>query len=127
VFARPGHGFDAILANPPWETAKPNSKEFFSDHDPLYRTYGKQEALSEQKRLFQHDVTSERDWLGYQAYFKSMRNCAKDSACPFGDRAIEDRRAFTLERGNSGDLRGVIDHPDGETLLSSGLRQIKAR
>ena len=32
----PAHpGFDAILGNPPWETQKPNSKEFFSNHDPL--------------------------------------------------------------------------------------------
>lgn len=51
VFARPEHGFDAILANPPWETAKPISQEFFSEYDPLYRTYGKQEAISEQKNF----------------------------------------------------------------------------
>ncbi len=103
VFARPEHGFDAILANPPWETAKPNSKEFFSDYDPLYRTYGKQEALSEQKRLFQHDVTIERDWLGYQSYFKSMSNWAKHAASPFGDPTVEDMDTFTLERGKRGE------------------------
>ena len=103
VFARPEHGFDAILANPPWETAKPNSKEFFSDYDPLYRTYGKQEALSEQKRLFQHDVTIERDWLGYQSYFKSMSNWAKHAASPFGDPTAEDMDTFTLERGKRGE------------------------
>ena len=38
-------GFDAILGNPPWDIAKPVSKEFFSNIDPLYRSYGKQEAL----------------------------------------------------------------------------------
>ena len=103
VFARPEHGFDAILANPPWETAKPYSKEFFSDYDPLYRTYGKQEALSEQKRLFQHDVTIERDWLGYLAYFKSMSNWAKHAASPFGDPTIVDMDTFTLERGKKGE------------------------
>ena len=55
VFARPEHGFDAILANPPWEIAKPVSQEFFSDYDPLYRTYGKQEALNE-KKTFLHMI-----------------------------------------------------------------------
>lgn len=103
VFARPAHGFDAILANPPWETAKPNSKEFFSDYDPLYRTYGKQEALSEQKRIFQHDSGIEREWLRYQAYFKSMSNWAKHAASPFGDPIVEDMDAFTLERGKRGE------------------------
>ena len=42
--ALPSSGFDAILGNPPWEIAKPNSKEFFSNLDPLYRGLGKQEA-----------------------------------------------------------------------------------
>ncbi len=45
VFARPGSGFDAMVGNPPWEIQKPNSMEFFSNIDPLYRTYGKQDAL----------------------------------------------------------------------------------
>ena len=77
VFTRPEQGFDAVLANSPWETAKPSSKEFFSDYDPLYRTYGKQEALTEQKHLFQHNKTIEHEWLLHQAYFKSMSNWAK--------------------------------------------------
>jgi hypothetical protein len=102
VFARPAHGFDAILANPPWETAKPISKEFFSDYDPLYRTYGKQEALSEQKRLFQHDADIEREWLRYQANFKSMSNWVKHAASPFGDPSVEGMDAFTLKSGNMG-------------------------
>ena len=37
VFRAAGSGFDAMLGNPPWEIAKPNSKEFFSNIDPLYR------------------------------------------------------------------------------------------
>ena len=102
VFARPEHGFDAILANPPWETAKPLSQEFFSDYDPLYRTYGKQEALREQKRLFQQDPVIEREWLHYQAYFKSMSNWVKHAASPFGDPTIEGMDAFTLKQGNTG-------------------------
>ena len=45
VFASAGAGFDAVVGNPPWDIAKPVSKEFFSNIDPLYRAYGKQEAL----------------------------------------------------------------------------------
>jgi Eco57I restriction-modification methylase len=102
VFRRPQHGFDAVVANPPWEIAKPYSKEFFSDYDPLYRTYGKQEALNEQRRLFQAGDTIEREWLLYQAYFKGMSNWAKHAASPFGDPAVDGMDRFTLKAGRAG-------------------------
>src|SRR5207249_3240224 len=52
VFRIKGSGFDAMLGNPPWETLQPSSKEFFSNIDPLYRAYGKQEALRFQTEYF---------------------------------------------------------------------------
>jgi len=52
VFSTRAHGFDVVLGNPPWDIAKPNSKEFFSALDPLYRGYGKQEAIDKQREMF---------------------------------------------------------------------------
>lgn len=78
VFASKNSGFSAIVGNPPWEIQKPNSKEFFSNVDSLYRTYGKQEALQHQKRYFETDKTVEADWLSYNAQLKAMGNWVKN-------------------------------------------------
>lgn len=100
VFRAPGSGFDAQLGNPPWETLQPNSKEFFSNRDPLYRTYGKQEALRYQSTYFE-DPTVEGSWLDHTAGFANDSNWMKYAASPFGDpdsaRANADR--FTVARG----------------------------
>ena len=84
VFREAGSGFDAILGNPPWDIAKPVSKEFFSDVDPLYRSYGKQEALRRQSEYFE-DRTVERAWLDYNARFRAQSNFMGHVASPFGD------------------------------------------
>ena len=84
VFCAPGSGFDAILGNPPWDIAKPNSKEFFSNLDPLYRTYGKQEALRKQSGYFAHRDT-EQQWLDYNADFRAQSNFMKYAANAYGD------------------------------------------
>ena len=93
VFGAGREGFDAILGNPPWEIAKPSSQEFFSRHDPLYRTYGKTEALAVQRRLFAQIPGLEAHWLEYQSGFKALSGFVKASADPFG---------VTLPGGKSG-------------------------
>jgi len=85
VFVEQGSGFSAIVGNPPWEIQKPNSKEFFSNHDPLYRSYGKQEALREQKTLFERHPEIEEAWLDYNGDFKARGNFISHVAEPFGD------------------------------------------
>jgi hypothetical protein len=82
VFSSPQSGFDAILGNPPWETLQPNSKEFFSDIDPLYRTYSNQAALQAQRQLFT-DERVERRWLAYKDIFKSYVNWLAYAGQPF--------------------------------------------
>ena len=100
VFARAGSGFDAILGNPPWDTVQPQSKEYFSNLDPLFRGYGKQEALKVQKDLFSGSIEEERAWLEYNARFKSYANWFANVANPF---------ALPLGRGNA-DLHKRWDH-----------------
>jgi hypothetical protein len=94
VFQAVGSGFNAILGNPPWDVAKPSSKEFFSAIDPLYRAYGKQEALAFQRQYFE-DAAVERRWLDFSADFRAQSNFVGYSSIPFGDpdtaAASEDR------------------------------------
>lgn len=99
VFKAKDSGFDAVVGNPPWETLQPMSKEFFSNIDPLYRSYGKQEALSKQKEYFDASADAERDWLLYNARFKGLANWAKHSGSPFGD-GTANGSTFSLGKGS---------------------------
>jgi hypothetical protein len=101
VFRAERSGFDAIIGNPPWDTLQPNSKEFFSNIDPLYRAYGKQEALHYQTEYFA-DKEIERSWLDYTAGFASDSNWMKFAASPFGDPDIAEDNTdrFSIVRGD---------------------------
>lgn len=100
VFRTAESGFDAMLGNPPWDIAKPNSREFFSNIDPLYRSYGKQEALRYQADYF-NDQDIERAWIDYNADFRAQSQFMKFAAQPFGDPDdVEDSAdRFTVARG----------------------------
>ena len=101
VFREEGSGFDAVLGNPPWDIAKPVSMEFFSNIDPLYRSYGKQEALRKQTEYFE-DESVERGWLDYCADFRAQSNFAGRARNPFGDPKETDKslNRFYLGKGN---------------------------
>ena len=103
VFREEGAGFSAVLGNPPWEIAKPISMEFFADLDPLYRSYGKQEALQRQSALFEGEAT-ERAWLDYQSGFRARSNFTAHAANPSGDPATAEKppQRFTIYRGRRG-------------------------
>ena len=100
VFRTAGSGFDAILGNPPWDIAKPVSMEFFSNIDPLYRSYGKQEAVRRQSGYFAAE-TVERDWLDYNARFRAQSNFTSYAGSPFGDPEdnAKSQDRFTVSRG----------------------------
>ncbi len=103
VFRAPGAGFDAMLGNPPWDIAKPKSQEFFSNIDPLYRSYGKQEAVRWQRDYFTDDEASEQAWLDYNARFRAQSNFVTCAASPFGDPEENDKsqRRFAVARGKA--------------------------
>lgn len=104
VFTEPGAGFSAVVGNPPWEIQKPNSKEFFSNLDPLYRAYGKQEALGVQRRLFAAAEAVEQDWLAYNGDFKDRGNFVRFAAEPFGDGKVAGHEGdVSLGRGPAGE------------------------
>ena len=107
VFRDERSGFDAMLGNPPWDTAKPVSKEFFTNIDPLYRSYGKQEALRRQSGYFA-DLQVESNWLDYNGAFRAQSNFVSFAARPFGDPDENDnsRYRFTIVRG----LRNIQFH-----------------
>ncbi len=87
-------GFDAVVGNPPWDVMKANSQEFFTEYDPIYRTYDKQTALREQRELFTADDSIKPKWDEYNALFKALSNWAKNVAEPFD---------LALDRGQRGE------------------------
>ena len=91
VFQGTAPGFDAVIGNPPWEVQKPNSKEYFSDVDPLYRSYGKQEALDRQLEYFRNEARVELNWMHYSARLRARSNWVKYAAHPFGDQVWIDK------------------------------------
>ncbi len=105
LFTEEGAGFDAVVGNPPWETQKPLSLEFFSNYDPMYRTYGKQDGLAVQVALFDKEREIEDAWLSYVGIFKDKGNFVRFAAEPYGDGKIagHDGGNVSLGRGREGE------------------------
>ena len=74
--------------------------EYFSNIDPLYRSYGKQEALRRQQAYFE-DASTEPAWLDYNCRFANAANWMKHASNPFGDprQAKTSQRRFAIARG----------------------------
>jgi type I restriction-modification system DNA methylase subunit len=102
VFAR--GGFDAIIANPPWEVFKPNAKEFFANHSDLV-TKKKMDIKAfekEQKKLLQ-DPEIAAAWNEYQsqfphvsAYFRSVDQYKNQISVVNGKKAGTDINLYKL-------------------------------
>ena len=104
VFTPERSGFDALVGNPPWDVMKPNSQEFFTEFDPLYRTYDKQAALRKQRELFETVPGVAEQWDEYNARFKALGNWARNVAEPF-DLALARGQGGTSAGGGLGKAR----------------------
>jgi len=71
-------GFSAAVGNPPWDIVKPNSQEFFSDYDPKFRSYGKQEANRVSKSLMAENHSVSVRWQQYCDSFAEQSNYYKE-------------------------------------------------
>jgi hypothetical protein len=108
VFRADNSGFDAMLGNPPWENSQPNPEEFFSNIDPLFRTYGRLIKKARQREMFTEDHAAEKAWLDYAAEFNNFSHWVSHTTDPFGDPQGDEtgNNSFSLGRGGK-DLHSV--------------------
>lgn len=97
-------GFDAVIANPPWDIVKPNGKEFLQSHAP---TISKNKMLikdfeKEQEKLMK-DAAIRAEWLAYQsgyphvsAYYRAAPQFVHQSSTVNGRKTGSDLNLYKL-------------------------------
>lgn len=101
----PFSGFDAVIGNPPWENLQANPAEFFSDVDPLFRSYGRIEAQEKIASYFSNSRELELTYLEYAGSFRAYGNWVRNAAKPWGD--PEDEGEVVSVGSKVSDLHGA--------------------
>ena len=120
-------GFDAIIANPPWEIVKPNAKEFFMEHSELVT---KNKMTIKEFEDKQTELLDNREiraaWLEYlsqfphvSAYYRSAKQYENQISVVNGKKAGTDINLYKLFVEQSYNLL----RPGGQCgiVLPSGL------
>ena len=89
-------GFNAAVGNPPWDIVKPNSQEFFSNYDPKFRSYNKQEAKRVSKKLMTDNPVIAEKWEEYSDGFAGQSAYFREplSYCALGNGDINTFKLF---------------------------------
>lgn len=128
VFTGEDGGFSALVGNPPWDTRKPSSEEFFTNWDALYRTLSKTAALSQQRELFRQDPRIETAWLDHNEEFNAFTNWVRHVGKPFvtltGSRGGKPSFAVESTR-HPFHLQGSADLNLYKTFLEAGMALLK--
>ena len=69
AFTDSRRGFDLILGNPPWDKSKPNDDEFFTLHDPAFRSLSPKPKKNKAKQEILRDENIKNE---YNSYVKSF-------------------------------------------------------
>ncbi|MEO8392250.1 MAG: hypothetical protein ABI700_04580 [Chloroflexota bacterium] len=91
-------GFDVIITDPPWETFKPQSKEFFAVYSDIV-TKNKmdiKEFEAEQERLLANPEVN-RAWLEFQSRYPHVNLCYRNSPQYKNQMAYVDGKKITTD------------------------------
>jgi hypothetical protein len=97
-------GFDAIITNPPYETFKPQAKEFFADHSALVTKKKMSiKAFEQEQEQLLLDTEIRKAWEAYSSqfphqseYFRRAAHFAHQSALVNGKRTGSDINLYKL-------------------------------
>lgn len=118
-------GFDAIIANPPWDLILQNSREFFAVYDPGFRELERKEADRRQVELMKDEQIC-NSWNTYTRLIDAQVDYFRlNDAYPYQDVEINGRKAG----GHANTYKLFLEHgfgllqPNGicSMIVPSGL------